>query len=338
MLGRLLDNEKDVNEISSNFHSLIQLSLGSNRYLSDALFNRLVSICPNLQSLSLFDCQISFHSGLYKKFYPTNGSIEQASESVLTFINVLGYIKRQARQLKHLNFGRTLIDGVALGSLAMVENLRLESLRLPSCDQLTSAGLRCLANQTTLKELDLSYCTRVTDASLVCISQNLINLEILIIRRCRGITDLGISHLNLLRKLRSLDISECDQLTGQCIVEGLCKSPFKTRPTDQIPQQNSENSDPNTNEIENKESLCSSDKFVNRKLENLSANALNLDEKAIECIASSFPQLKLLDVGYCFSAVTDKTIQVKKTTTFAFQSIFYPQFINWARFRPASFI
>ncbi|XP_043275383.1 F-box/LRR-repeat protein 20 isoform X2 [Venturia canescens] len=313
MLGRLLDDEKDVKEISSNFHSLVQLSLGSNRYLSDALFNRLVSICPNLQSLSLFDCQISFHSGLYKKFYPNSGSVEQASESVLTFINVLSYIKKQAKYLKHVNFGSTLIDGVALGSLAMVENLKLESLRLPSCDQLTSAGLRCLANQSTLRELDLSYCSRVTDASLVCISQNLTNLEILIIRRCRGITDLGISQLNHLRKLCSLDISECDQLTGQCIVEGLCKSPFyRTNTTDELSNENWENFNPNSKDVEKQENRESSDtdKFVNRKLESLSANALNLDEKAIECIAFSFPQLKLLDIGYCFSAVTDKTIQM----------------------------
>lgn len=317
MSGRLLDDEKDVEEIAANFQLLVQLSLGSNRYLSDALFNRFVSICPNLQSLSLFDCQISFHSGLYKKFYPNNGSIEQASESVLTFFNVLRYIKKQAKRLKHLNFGSTLIDGMALGTLAAVENLKLESLKLSSCDQLTTAGLRSLAYQTTLKVLDLSFCTRVTDASLVCISQNLPNLESLDIRRCRGVTDLGISHLNVLRKLRALDISECDQLTGQCITEGLCRAQ-SSRDTENSRKsendrrhQDSENVNPNYTEPTSKAIATRPQEFVNNRLEVFSANALNLDERSIECIATSFPQLRYLDVGYCFSAVTDKTIQVR---------------------------
>ncbi|XP_057325039.1 F-box/LRR-repeat protein 20 [Microplitis mediator] len=311
MSGRLLDDEKDVKELSDNFKSLIELSLASNRYLSDALFNRIVSICPNLQSLSLTDCQLSFHSGVYKRFYPDNNSIEQASESLLTFFNVLLYIKRQAKILKHVSFGSTLIDSTALISLAGVEGLKLESLRLRSCDQLTNAGLRSLNNQINLKVLDISFCTRVTDQSLICICQNLLNLESLNIRRCRAITDYGVSQLRLLKKLIELDISECEQLTGACITQGLCCSAINesklTSGTAQYhdPENLNDKSDARTDESVNETRNI----LLNNCLQILSANALNLDEKSIECIANTFPKLTFLDIGYCFSAVNDKTIQ-----------------------------
>ncbi|XP_015126909.1 F-box/LRR-repeat protein 14 isoform X2 [Diachasma alloeum] len=305
MSGRLLDDENDVKEISNNLKSLVELSLASNRYLSDALFNRLISICPNLESLSLTDCQISFHSGLYKKFYPARSSLDQASESVLTFFNVLEYIKKQAKRLKHLSLGRTLIDSTALSTLATVDGLQLLSLKLRSCDQLSNSGLRTLVHQRSLKVLDLSFCTRVTDASLLCICQNLENLETLNIRRCRAVTNYGICQIRCLKRLKELDISECDQLTSGCITQGLCKPNRLGGPNDEEQVWESENINPNSAQ---NHLVMGQDSF-NENLEILSANALNLDEKAIECIAASFKQLKSLDIGYCFSAVTDKTVQ-----------------------------
>ncbi|XP_044595900.1 F-box/LRR-repeat protein 14 [Cotesia glomerata] len=318
MSGRLLDDEKDVKELSNNFQSLIELSLASNRYLSDALFNRLVSICPNLQSLSLTDCQISFHSGVYKRFYPHN-SIEQASESLLTFFNVLMYVKRQAKRLKHVSFGSTLIDSTALSSLASVEGLKLESLKLRSCDQLTNVGLRSLSRQISLKVLDISFCTRVTDQSLICICQNLFNLESLNVRRCRAITDYGVTQIRLLKKLKELDISECEQLTGACITQGLSlqfidkneltvtadNQDLENLNADKLDAHNYNDTDESIKDENYPSVLSSSDNC----LQTLSANALNLDEKSIECIANSFPKLTFLDIGYCFSAVNDKTIQ-----------------------------
>lgn len=290
MSGLLLDDDNDIKELSENFQSLIELSLASNRYLSDALFNRLVSICPNIESLSLMDCQISFHSGLYKKFYPDKNPLcQQASESVLTFFNILNYIKKQANKLKHLSFGSTLIDSSALNKLAIVDNLKLESLRLRSCDQLTNSGLRSLAYQTTLKVLDISFCTRVTDASLLCICHNLFNIESLNIRRCRAVTDYGISQIKCLKKLIELDISECDQLTGASISQW------------QNENEEEKKKDKDENKIEKK--------YFNNNLRVFSANALNLDDKSVECIAECFPNLTHLDVGHCFIAVTDKTIQ-----------------------------
>ncbi|XP_063973344.1 uncharacterized protein LOC135160580 [Diachasmimorpha longicaudata] len=305
MSGRLLDDENDVKEISNNLKSLVELSLASNRYLSDALFNRLISICPNLESLSLTDCQISFHFGLYKRFYPLSCSIDQASESILTFFNVLKYIKKQAKRLKHLSLSRTLIDNTALSTIATMEGLQLHSLKLRSCDQLSIFGLRTLIHQRSLKVLDLSFCKRVTDASVLCICQNLENLETLNIRRCRAVTNYGICQIRCLKRLKELDISECDQLTGGCITQGLCKPNGLDGINDEKQIWESENINPNSAQSH---AVMGQDSF-NENLEILSANALNLDEKAIESIAGTFKQLKSLDIGYCFSGVTDKTVQ-----------------------------
>ncbi|KZC07444.1 F-box/LRR-repeat protein 4, partial [Dufourea novaeangliae] len=282
MSGRLLEDENDIKELSETFQNLQELSLGYNRFLSDALFNRLVSICLNLKSLSLMGCQISFHSGLYKKFYPRNRiTLPEASNSVLTFLNTLHYLKRQAHKLKHLNFGYTLIDGTALATLSSVEDLKLESLMLQGCYQLTIEGIKGLTqHQTSLKVLDLSFCVRITDASLLCICKNLTKLETLRIKRCRAVTDTGVQYIRLLENLKELDISEDEQLTGDCITHGL----YEDYDMEKIVQK--------------------------RNMQIFSANALHLHEESVECISRSFPNLRVLELSYCFSGVTDKTIQM----------------------------
>lgn len=303
MSGLLLDDNNDVKVLSENFQGLIELSLASNRYLSDALFNRFVSVCSNIQSLSLMDCQVSFHYGLYKKFYPDKNSVDdqqqhqpqQPSESVLTFLNILKYIKTHSQKIKHLNFGCTLIDNSALDTLLSVDDLKLETLKLRSCDQLTYSGLRSLVYQTTLKVLDISSCTRVTDASLLCICENLENIESLNIRRCRAVTDHGISQIKRLKKLVELDISACDQLTG-CSIDWLCQVEINN------------NSETASNHDDNKQQTTN-EQIINLNLRVFNANALNLDDKSVECIANCFPNLTHLNLGHCFIAVTDKTIQ-----------------------------
>lgn len=314
MSGRLLDDENDVKVLSEKLISLKELSLASNRYLSDALFNRLVNICPNLISLSLTGCQISFHSGLYNKFYPSsNDSVYHASESVLTFCNILRFLKHQARRLKYLSFGCTLIDGTALTSLSTIENLELESLKLHGCDQLTNVGIRSLTeHQKNLKVLDVSFCARVTDASLVRICQNLVNLEVLNVRRCRAVTDHGIKQVRRLKHLKELDISECEQLTSECIIGGLCAADWKEDEENENNENLLElNGEPAPATQAQKTLPQEQQRRVNNKLEKLYANALNLDSRSILSIALNCPKLTLLDVGYCFNAVTDSSIQVK---------------------------
>lgn len=276
MSGRVIEQESDVVLLSKTLVKLKELSLASNRYLSDALFNRFVAIAHNLEDLSLTGCQISFHTGLCKKFYPGNmsnlGTIK-ASESVLTFQNILQYIASRAQKIKRLRFGHTLIDHTALSQLAEVPGLKLIALYLQSCEQLNNVGILKLTEyQKTLTELDLSLCSRITDHALLGICRNLNNLSILNMQNCRAITNIGVAELSNLRKLTELNLSHCEQVTGEGIEKGLCS-------------------------------------YVNTAFRRLYLTALNLDEKTVCQIAENLPKLTHLDLGYCFSAVTDVSIQ-----------------------------
>lgn len=164
--GGLLRDQEEVLKLQKILVNLKELRVSHNSYLSDALLNRLLSIAPNLQSLSLEGCQvsptsicfliscfvytcsntlfvwflsihgfqISFHMGLYKKFYPRHTSSEMLnledradselkimeSSSILTFKNILYHITSKAEQLHTLCFSQTLIDSPALTELGKV--------------------------------------------------------------------------------------------------------------------------------------------------------------------------------------------------------------------------
>lgn len=117
-MSGLFDSKKEL--LLDKAHSL---SLANNRYLTDSLFNRIVSSIPNLEKLDISECHISFHKGLYRKFYPAN-SVDP-SESVLTFHFINQFIQRQALKLKVLNFNGTLIDGNTLIMLSEITDLKL---------------------------------------------------------------------------------------------------------------------------------------------------------------------------------------------------------------------
>ncbi|XP_075973093.1 uncharacterized protein LOC142974561 [Anticarsia gemmatalis] len=274
MSGRLLEG-KTEGLLTDNLETLKSLSLSGNQYLTDALFSRFVIAAPALEELNLSACSLQFHAGLVKKFYPPSSDIFQnPSESVLTFYFILQLLITRAERIKRLYFSYTLIDGAALKSLSEVNNLKLESLHVHSCDQLTNTGILALTNhQTYLRELDIGLCTRVTDQSLVHISQNLVNLEYLNIQRCRAVTDLGIAELHKLKKLKSLNISQCELITKEGLEKGICSG-------------------------------------ENITLEELDINSLNLDQTGLIMISERLPRLHTLNISYCFNAVTDTSIQV----------------------------
>ncbi|CAG4978637.1 unnamed protein product [Parnassius apollo] len=274
MSGRLLEGRSD-GLLVNNLDNLRSLSLSGNQYLTDALFSRFVKAAPILQHLNLSGCSLQFHLGLVKKFYPSGTNIfENPSESVLTFYFVLQFIISHANYIKSLQFSNTLIDGAALKSLSEVENLKLDTLEVHSCDQLTNTGILALTTyQTSLKELDLGLCTRVTDQSLVHICNNLVNLEHFNIQRCRAVTDLGIAELYKLKKLKSLNISQCELITKDGLEKGICAE-------------------------------------ENSTLEYLDLHSLNLDQTGVIMISEKLTNLRFLDLSYCFNAVTDTSIQV----------------------------
>lgn len=272
MSGRLFKNPYDREAICMACVNVKNISLRNNRYLSDALFSRIVATMKNIQSLNLSGCHISFHNALYRKFYPEYQ--RDASESVLTFHYILQFIEFQAQHLKCLNFSETLIDGNALTKLAQINDLNLEQLRLRSCDQLTNSGISSFVQyQKTLTELDLSLSVRLTDPSLLEICRTLNQLKTLKLRRCRAITDFSIKEIRKLNQLQCLDISECDAITSKGFIEGIA--------TD-----------------------------TNYKMLELHVSALNICEMAVIKLTESMKNLRLLDLSFCKNAVTNLAIQM----------------------------
>lgn len=266
MSGRLFETEEDKQLLSESLKNVINLSLASNRYLSDALLNRIFAVLPSLERLDLSGCHISFHKGLYRKFYPANSGLEP-SESVLTFLHISTYIERHAKQLKYLNFSSTLIDGSALETLAAIQNLRLECITLRQCDQLTNPGvIKLIQVQDSLQRLDLSFSVRITDQCVIAITESLPKIKSLKLRRCRALTDLSIKELSKLVELEVLDISECETITGQSIMNGLASS-------------------------------------VHMKLRELYVSALNICDKTIIKISEAFPSLLVLDLSCCLFSI-----------------------------------
>lgn len=275
MSGRLFD---DADFILDNVTSL---SLPSNRYLSDSLFSRITKIMPQLNSLDLSANSISFHRGLYKKFYPSHIDAEIGSESVFTFHFIRKFIKDRADKITELNFNSTLIDGNALETLSELDELQLTSLHLRQCDQLTNDGfIHLIKVQPNLTHLDLTFSVRITDPSVMQICETMKSLKVLKLRRCRALTDVSVKMISDLTELKVLDISECDSITSAAIIDGIASK---------------------RNEV----------------LEELYLSALNICDKAITTVAENIPNLRVLDLSFCINHVDDVCVQmVLKHLTF----------------------
>jgi F-box and leucine-rich repeat protein 9 len=268
MSGRLFEENDMMME------SVESLCLPKNRYLSDSLFSRITRVMPNLSSLDLSSNSISFHRGLYKKFYPKHIDEETGSESVFTFHFIRKFIEKRADKIKKLNFNSTLIDGNTLESLSEIENLKLDSLHLRQCDQLTNDGfISLIKTQPNITHLDLTFSVRITDPSLMVICENLKLLKVLKVRRCRALTDVSVKMISELPELETLDISECDLITSASILEGIASK-------------------------------------KNEVLKELYMSALNICENTIAKVTENIPNLTVLDLSFCFNHVDDVGVQL----------------------------
>lgn len=272
MPGYLLESENERVALQRKFIGLKSLNLGYNRYLSDAIFVRFTSICRDLEELLLPGCYISFHNGLYRKFYRNGHS--DPSESVFTFPIIFDFLREHATKLKLLSFADTLIDGDAICCIAQINDLILEKFILRGCVQVTNDAIITLSDfQQSLTHLDLALCPRITDLSLLTICSRLCKLKFLSVQGCRAITDLGISDIWRLTELHHLNISECELIRDEGIIKGLCR----------------------------------------RKNSNLGELYLrhlgDLTDNSLVQLMEFVPNLRVLDVGYCYNAVTDRLVQ-----------------------------
>lgn len=94
-------------------------------------------------------------------------------------------------------------------------------------------------------------------------------------------------------------------LTGDCITHGLCSG---YNIDDNNIEQNIDSENINFTSSEKNDIIQETTRKENMRV--LSANALHLHEESVECITKSFPNLRQLELSYCFNGVTDKTIQM----------------------------
>ena len=224
MSGQLLSKDEDVQKLRSVLKNVRHLNLSSNRYLSDATFNRITGVCSNIRSLILAGCQITFHSDAYY-----SGHSKHANSALLTQTNIMVFICKQSESLKLLDLSRTNINNNALGDLACTYRLELDSLQLLACKDLSDDGISILCRkQPGLKSLNVAQCIELTDQSLSAICANLTQLRYLNISKCRQITDKSVMRLKMLSNLESLNATACYGITSSGIMKGLCANDWSS--------------------------------------------------------------------------------------------------------------
>ncbi|KAK3085311.1 hypothetical protein FSP39_001349 [Pinctada imbricata] len=219
--GKLLEMNSDMQTLKVSLKNVTSLNLSSIRHLSDSVFNRIVTVCTNLEKMSLSSSHITFHT----EAYLPRGKTRCASSSLLTFRNILDFIRLQSSKLISLDFSRNPLDDDALEALVSCDDLFLEELILYNCKEIEDVSIIALAHkQKSLKILDIRECVNLTDAGVGAIAANLLKLETLKLSKCRQVTGLAVKKFSLLSRLQVLDMSDMYQLMSSSAQEGLCKN------------------------------------------------------------------------------------------------------------------
>ncbi|KAM3869877.1 uncharacterized protein fbxl9 [Diretmus argenteus] len=231
MSGAFLSREEHRQQVRSALSGLEELDLSDLRYLSDLTFNRLTSCTPRLRRLSLAGCHIAF------EFDPYRGcpvGAVQDSSALLSLRNLRRLLTEQRSTLVALDLSRTSITPESLRTVAQVQGLALEELCLRGCKELTDYSVEVLVkHQPGLQRLDLSACTELTSRAVIAIGLGLKGLKQLSLSRNCRVTEKGLADLLSKSSMKSLDLSECQHVSGTEIVKGVtgsetAKAPLET--------------------------------------------------------------------------------------------------------------
>jgi len=159
--GTFLQGAGTRDALRASLANVRELNLANNPYITDALFNRITSCMPGLKKVSLDNCKIMNHPGIYKKFY-TKDESEEGSPSVFTWRSVLRFVRERAAKLTSLSLVGTGIDGLCVQQLSDAEGLDLRHLNLGSNSSITQEAVWDLVKkQVNLESLGLDFCRRV---------------------------------------------------------------------------------------------------------------------------------------------------------------------------------
>lgn len=220
MSGTFLSREEHRQQVRMALSGLEELDLSDLRYLSDLTFNRLTSCTPGLRRLSLAGCHIAFEFDPYQGC-PV-GIVD--SSALLSLRNLRKLLTEQKSTLMALDLSRTSITPESLRTIAQVSGLVLEELCLQGCKELTDYSVEALVkHQPELQFVDISGCTELTSRSVQAIAHGLKSLSHLSLSRDWRVTEKGLANLLSVPSLRSLDLSECLNISGLETVNGLTR-------------------------------------------------------------------------------------------------------------------
>lgn len=215
--GQFLSRDADVRTLKETLVHVCVLKLGRLRYLTDVIFERLVSIMENLEEISIASTNMIFGSGLY--------SVNQNSPAMLHFSTFLKFVSERAKKLKHIDISHTAVSDEALGSLAKISNLALDKITLQGCSAISDKGMKMLVtHQHFLKVLDASGCRELGNSKdfFKTIADNLPYLHSFVMRKCAKIGQCDVASLSDFGSLCTLDMGEVLNLFEQDLIDGLC--------------------------------------------------------------------------------------------------------------------
>lgn len=220
MTGLLFCDKGDRDRLTSVLRNVRVLALASHKYLSDLLLNRFLEVCSSVEHLSVANNRIVFDSASYKK----KPAVEEqkANSAVLSFGNIMTLLHSFSTQLRVLDFSRTLINDLAVSSLAEIKGLQLWELYLTGCTQISdSAVVSVCEHQSMLTVLDVGDCASVSDKGVTAIAACLLGLKKLVLVNCQ-VTELSICKLRGLQQLEHLDLNASYMVTSNGLRLGLC--------------------------------------------------------------------------------------------------------------------
>lgn len=216
MPGTLLSKQETFLQAQKALANLQDLNLSGVRYLSDLTFNRLTGCAPQLARLSLARCHVTFEFDTYR------GTCDYNSSALLSFRNLLRFLAERAGSVKALDLSGTSISSQGVKSLVQVEHLCLREVVLQGCRDLSdeAVGILC-QHQPRLTTLDLSGCSELTDRAVLALCSRLPDLQCLRLGKLPRVTDAGFKGVSHLRRLQSLNVSECSLVSSSELVKAL---------------------------------------------------------------------------------------------------------------------
>ncbi|XP_059478370.1 uncharacterized protein LOC132198380 isoform X2 [Neocloeon triangulifer] len=225
MSGKVLEGHDSL-----RMAHLTELELTNTRYISDSIFNRFISVAPNLQTVVLLGCNITCSSAVYGRFYPESKKLLMNScfadgqfpldvaTNVFTFENVLNVLA--VRKVTSLGLGVTSLAFDNLNALCeKLDSVRVMNLR--NCFQLVK-GVEIIANSfsQSLQDVDMSECCFVSNEDMKHLGR-LTQLRRLNLNGCKNLENSTVLELKNLQNLNYLNVSNIEKITGPAILEAV---------------------------------------------------------------------------------------------------------------------